>query len=229
MTNSENTLSTFAASASSIIDPREFFLNLCLATIMSLILAMVYRRLSPVIADRSGFARNFFMLATVTLMIISVVKSSLALSLGLVGALSIIRFRSAIKDPEELTFIFLSMAIGLGLGANQRLITCIGFLFIIGVYSIRALTKVSSDRQIYHLVISSNEKIEDLLDQIVEIVSNNSSLVKLKRMDQQKDLVELTLSVQIDTYDKLKKIQTEINSKYPNLNFSFMDLAGLLR
>ena len=53
------------------------------------------------------------------MIIITIVKSSLALSLGLVGALSIVRFRTAIKDPEELSFLFISIAIGLGMGANQ--------------------------------------------------------------------------------------------------------------
>ena len=53
-----------------------------------------------------------------TMLIISIVKSSLALSLGLVGALSVIRFRAAIKEPEELTYLFLTIAIGLGFGAK---------------------------------------------------------------------------------------------------------------
>ena len=65
-------------------------------------------------------------------------KSSLALSLGLVGALSIVRFRAAIKEPEELVYLFLIIAIGLGCGANQLIITTIGIIFalvLIVVYS----------------------------------------------------------------------------------------------
>ena len=67
-----------------------------------------------------------------------IVKSSLALSLGLVGALSIVRFRAAIKEPEELVYLFLIIAIGLGCGANQLIITVIGIIFsliIIMIYS----------------------------------------------------------------------------------------------
>ena len=63
-----------------------------------------------------------------TMFIITIIKSSLVLSLGLIGALSIIRFRTAIKEPEELTYLFLAIAIGLGLGANQRTIILIAFL-----------------------------------------------------------------------------------------------------
>lgn len=63
------------------------------------------------------------LIAVTTMMVISVVKSSLVLSLGLVGALSIVCFRTAIKDPEELAFIFLTIALGLGFGANQTRVT----------------------------------------------------------------------------------------------------------
>ena len=65
------------------------------------------------------------------MLIITIIKSSLALSLRLVGALSNIRFRTAIKEPEELMFLFISIALGLGFGANQTFITLIGFLLII--------------------------------------------------------------------------------------------------
>lgn len=64
-------------------------------------------------------ARVFPLLTLVTITVITVVKSSLALSLGLVGALSIVRFRAAIKDPEELVYLFLCIGVGLALGAEQ--------------------------------------------------------------------------------------------------------------
>ena len=70
-------------------------------------------------------------LSGVVFLVIMVVKSSLALSLGLVGALSIVRFRTPIKEPEELVYLFLAIAIGLGLGAGQVLITTIIVLLIL--------------------------------------------------------------------------------------------------
>ena len=62
-----------------------------------------------------------------TMLIITVVKSSLALSLGLVGALSIVRFRAAIKEPEELAYLFLTIAIGLALGREPATVRTGGF------------------------------------------------------------------------------------------------------
>jgi hypothetical protein len=63
------------------------------------------------------------LLSLVTFLVILVVKTSLALSLGLVGALSIVRFRAPIKEPMELTFIFIAIAIGLGTGAGKPVVT----------------------------------------------------------------------------------------------------------
>ena len=75
------------------------------------------------------FSKNFVVLGVATCIVIMIVKSSLALSLGLVGALSIVRFRAAIKEPEELVYLFLIIAVGLGTGANQLVIITIRYIF----------------------------------------------------------------------------------------------------
>jgi hypothetical protein len=66
-------------------------------------------------------------------LIITIVKSSLALSLGLVGALSIVRFRTPVKEPEELAYLFMAIAIGLGMGADYRLETSVGTILILAL------------------------------------------------------------------------------------------------
>ena len=66
---------------------------------------------------------RFIPLAIITTLVITVIKFSLALSLGLVGALSIVRFRAAIKEPEELVYLFFIIGIGLANGANQFLVS----------------------------------------------------------------------------------------------------------
>ena len=85
-------------------------------------LAMYIRflyRWSSASSSADSIARVFPLRTLVTIAVIAVVKSSLALSLGLVGALSIVRFRAAIKDPEELVYLFLCIGVGLALGAEQ--------------------------------------------------------------------------------------------------------------
>ena len=86
--------------------------NLFLSAVLSLILGWVYTKYGSALSNRKQFARNFLPITMTTMFIITIVKSSLALSLGLIGALSIIRFRTAIKEPEELSYLFLTIAIG---------------------------------------------------------------------------------------------------------------------
>lgn len=83
----------------SIASLPKLVLSLGLAALLGLVLGEAYFRFG--LSNRRSFARNFLMLTVTTTLIISIVRSSLALSLGLVGALSIVRFRAAIKEPEE--------------------------------------------------------------------------------------------------------------------------------
>ncbi|MFT7618435.1 MAG: hypothetical protein ACI97A_002078 [Planctomycetota bacterium] len=95
-----------------------FSASLALGGLLALYLRFLYSRSSLRLSGES-IAKVFPLLTIVTIAVIFVVKTSLALSLGLVGALSIVRFRAAIKDPEELVYLFLCIGIGLSLGALQ--------------------------------------------------------------------------------------------------------------
>ena len=120
------------------IDIPNFVLSLISAAILSFFVQLFYIRYSSTLSNRKEFSKNFVILGVTTCIVIMIVKSSLALSLGLVGALSIVRFRAAIKEPEELVYLFLIIAIGLGCGANQLIITFVGIVFaliLIIIYS----------------------------------------------------------------------------------------------
>ena len=110
------------------------------------------------------------------------VKSSLALSLGLVGALSIVRFRTPIKEPEELVYLFLAISIGLGYAAGQILITTILTLSIlVMIYMWLSNRKIAKTSE-YNLVVKwvkSDIMFKDILKQITPVVKN----LKLIRLD----------------------------------------------
>ena len=111
------------------IDLQGFVISLLCAAILSFLVQLFYLRYSSTLSNRKEFSKNFVILGVTTCIVIMIVKSSLALSLGLVGALSIVRFRAAIKEPEELVYLFLIIAIGLGCGANQLIIIITGIFF----------------------------------------------------------------------------------------------------
>ena len=89
-----------------------------------------------------------------------IVKNSLALSLGLVGALSIVRFRAAIKEPEELVYLFLVIAAGLGCGALQLKITVLGIILSLAIIFIYNL--VTKKQKAYY---DENLNVAIVLDQ----------------------------------------------------------------
>ena len=121
-------------------------INLAVGTILSLLLRWHFKRFGSVLSNKDELGNVLPLILLITILIITIVKSSLALSLGLVGALSIVRFRTPIKEPEELAYLFFAIAIGLGLGANQTTATVISVFFIAIVISIIKWSRRSSER-----------------------------------------------------------------------------------
>ena len=86
-----------------------YVINILICSVLLFLLSFVYKKYGKSISNRSQLAKVLIIVGLTTFIIISIVKSSLALSLGLVGALSIVRFRTAIKEPEELGYFFISL------------------------------------------------------------------------------------------------------------------------
>ena len=155
--NKAETFQQFLTTQNTQVRVIDFIINLVLAAILSYILGRIYVKNGSSLSNRKVFANNFMIISLTTMFIITVVKSSLALSLGLVGALSVIRFRTAIKEPEELAYLFLSISLGLGLGAGQRLISIIAFLGICSLILLREKYKRHDDYKNLYLTISCQD------------------------------------------------------------------------
>ena len=168
------------------IDIPSFILSLICAVILSFFVQLFYIRYSSSLSNRKEFSKNFVILAVTTCIVIMIVKSSLALSLGLVGALSIVRFRAAIKEPEELVYLFLIIAIGLGCGANQLVITTVGIVFsliLIVIYSGYMKKSKKDIEDIINLGIIINEKISDIqINKLIKDIKENSKELKFISM-----------------------------------------------
>jgi len=200
-----------------------FIFSFIVCAVLAFMLAKVYARYGNSLSNRKAFARNFIVLAITTMFIISVVKSSLALSLGLVGALSIVRFRSAIKEPEELTYLFLTIAIGLGCGAGLTVLTIISFIGFVAVIWFVNRYQKSVETQNLYLTISSNQPKEVDLKAIVEVMKKHCSGIKLKRTDETASSIEASFFVEFDTFEMMEQAKTEIKSIHPSVSISFMD------
>ena len=205
-----------------------FIINQIISLFLALIVSYIYTLFGKSLSNRKEFSNIFVLLSMTTMLIITIVKSSLALSLGLVGALSIVRFRTAIKEPEELSYAFLSIAIGLGLGANQRLTTIIGTLLILTLVVIRSKFSKKNRENYMNLIITSSNNNDLDLDEVVSEISKFSNSVRIKRLSENKDFLESSLTINIESFDKLIKIRNSLKINYPNLTINFLDDSGIL-
>ena len=105
--------------------------SLIFCTVTSFILMYVYKNKANSLSSKIQISMIIPLLSNITFLVILIVKSSLALSLGLVGALSVIRFRTPVKEPEDLAFLFFAIALGIGYGALQIYSTSIIFFKLI--------------------------------------------------------------------------------------------------
>lgn len=210
------------------IDTTNFLINLALSGILATALAWAYSKFSKSQSNRAHFSNNFILTAMTTMLVISVVKSSLALSLGLVGALSIVRFRTAIKDPEELAFLFISISIGLGFGADQRKITLFGFLLIIASYLILRLKYFKKNStMVMHLILTSDEKYEFPIEDITKIIKNETSHSSLKRVSEDSKTSQISYILEFLEAHRIQSLKSQLKKSYPQLSFNLMEYQGL--
>jgi hypothetical protein len=224
MANRLQTFEEFLVNQQVHIDYSYLVIALIVSALLSFILAKLYVRYGTTISNRKKFSSNFVLLTTTTTLIIMIVKSSLALSLGLVGALSIVRFRAAIKEPEELAFLFLTIAIGLGLGAGQLITTTIAF-FIISclIFGRHFFYKKEENQNLYLNISGKNIQLKD----IVNILNNNFISIHLKRFDQLEDgSVDASFLVDFNSFKKLENVREELNGLSKSLNITYLDKSG---
>ena len=201
-----------------------FIINLILTAITAYILKKIYVRFGQALSNRNIFGNNFVPIAMTTMVIITIVKSSLALSLGLVGALSIVRFRAAIKEPEELVYLFICIAIGLGYGANQVNVTITGFLLIvIAITLIRKSAFKVENSNVMYLTISKKSKTRLDIEKILEVLERNSFEIDLKRLDESPTANEASFITSFQTKTQLLELREDLYKLDNQLEVTFLD------
>ena len=201
------------------IDLSNFVISLLCAAILSFLVQLFYIKYSSSLSNRKEFSKNFVILGVTTCIVIMIVKSSLALSLGLVGALSIVRFRAAIKEPEELVYLFLIIAIGLGSGANQLIITTVGIifaLFIIVIYSIYLKRSKKNIEEKINAGIIINENISDTqINSIISEFKKISAELRFISMSRSNENTTINLDLKPRRFENLTLLTGKIKKRFP--------------
>lgn len=222
-------LATYFALAEDKIILSQFFSNLLLSILFAFLLAIFYDRYGSSISDRKKFSRIFILLTATTMLIITIVKSSFALSLGLVGALSIVRYRGAIKEPEELTYLFLAITIGLCFGANQGLITMVAFPMILLAILVQKkyLNKNFNDNNGMMLSVLYTQNQNKDFTNITNIVKKNVNKYELRRFSDKSETVEAVFFIESMKENPVNKISDELKELDNSISVDFLDNSNI--
>ena len=214
-----NDLQTILASSSATL-----VINILLAAVLSIGVAWYYERFGMALSNRAKFAYLLPVLSMTTALVISLIKSSLALSLGLVGALSIVRFRAAIKEPEELLYLFIAIAIGLGAGADQRVVAIVGAIMILGFLMLRTLVARKPQRSNLYLTIQveNAEAPAGQFSQINELLLKHVPTVDLRRVDSHDHTLQSTYYIDCPDAATLTRLMDSLKQAWPGCQVSFI-------
>lgn len=198
--------------------------NLLIAAILGSILGWFYTRFGRTLTNRASLARVIPFVALTTVLVITVVQSSLALALGLIGALSIVRFRTPIKEPEELAYLFTAIGIGLGLGANQPALTLAGFGVIMGFLIITARFRGQNEPQYLFLNVDVETAGDEVtLDSIQRIIAADLRIADLRRLDSDKGSLHATYYISSPSLDSVLRAMENLRRKLPHASISLID------
>lgn len=201
------------------ISVTQILISMCITVLLSMFIYWVYKKTYSGVMYSKNFNITIMLISTVTSMVMMIIGSNLALSLGMVGALSIIRFRSAIKDPKDIGFLFWGIAIGLSTGTGIYIIGIIGSIFI-------AFLLFIFDRGIYndncYLLIVKGNDIN--FDKIESIIKEHTNKFNLKMKNSTDIFTEATYEIKLKRNEdneilrELKTIENIININIVSYN-----------
>lgn len=188
--------------------------NLVLAFVLSLIVAMVYRNTHKGLSYSQSFTFSLVMIGLLITVIITAIGTSVAAALGVFGAFSIIRFRTAIKDPKDVSFILLVMAIGLAVGTGNYILAVIATIFLIAVIYYLSRINFGSIRKYDYVLncsaradVFSNEKMREIFK---EFLRHDNLLNVVSRDNGQ--LLEYSFNIKFIRSEDMEKFASRLNA-----------------
>ncbi|MDC0029363.1 DUF4956 domain-containing protein [bacterium] len=181
-------------------------LGIIILLFLNFLIVYTFRKTSNSSTNRVAFSLNLPLFSLAIFLIVLTIKSSLALSLGMIGALSIIRFRTAIKEPEQIIQFLIITAIGIGIGAEKEILTIIiTVVFIIVSFLVKPRIKENSFNFLRIEFENSQSKIE--LDALLNL-DDSLVLSSLYSTNDGSTIVEYKCLEKI----KLKKIEESLDN-----------------
>lgn len=189
----------YLAIQSGSLSPMEIITGFIAAVVIGAVIFVSYRFSHASSVYSAKFNVSLVMLTLVTTLVMSVIGNNVALSLGMVGALSIVRFRTAVKDPRDTAYIFWCIAGGICCGIGDYLVAGIGtgviFMVMLIIGNVR-----NNDR---YLLIVRGENCSDAVDRVIDEYFIRRAYIRVRNED--RDTVELIYEVSSGTLSKAKQ------------------------
>ena len=202
--------------------------------IIGLYIRFLYNKFSITYSSRASFGNTLLILTISVASLIAVVKTSLALSLGLVGALSVIRFRTAIKEPYNLSIMLFAICSAISIGASQYIFTLqimfFGTFAIIYAYkSYRSNNKRSNNSKVDDIdTIALEFPSGTTLSKIFNILSEETQYYSILTLDQSDNKgISLVANVKIGNQESLSHLKENIFKECPGASFSFYNTPSI--
>ena len=176
------------------VTPLDMVLALLLAFGVGLFIFYVYKKTYQGVMYSSSFGVTLVALTMITTLVILAVTSNVVLSLGMVGALSIVRFRSAIKDPLDIGFLFWSIAAGITAGAGLYFVAVLGTVLIAVIYIVFSMLKKS--KRSYLLIVHYTDAAEDNVNAVL-----GGMKYRLKNKSRTGENNEITIEIKVKNND----------------------------
>ena len=172
------------------IDPWSLVLTLAMSLLLGLGIFLVYRKCFIGVVYDHSFNISLVVMTILTAVIIVTISSNIMLSLGMVGALSIVRYRTAVKSPLDLMFLFWAITTGIAAGAGYYYIAWVAFLFVALAFAV--LRGIRQRRETYMLILNYQTK-EGLEEEVRRVLHNYKAKVRSKIV--RGETTELTVEV----------------------------------
>ena len=203
---------------------------LLLGGVLALYCRFLYRHCGASPSDSDSITRVFPLLTLVTTAVIAVVKSSLALALGLVGALSIVRFRAAIKEPEELVYLFLCIAIGLSLGAEQPLLALV--LVVVATIFVVCMHFAGRSRREHNLMLTitgdSQRYFGDGEGNVLSTLEAVAGRYALQRLDLENGRGQVRVMLGRRSATQTAELLKRLRAELPDCEMSYVNIHSVL-
>lgn len=196
-------------------------INLFLCMMLVSLIGWFYKKFSRSLGGKTHVGAILPLIGLTVFMVITVVKSSLALSLGLVGALSIVRFRTPIKEPEELGYLFLTIAVGLGFGAGFSLLTVIitvailAYLYLLGTS--RGSSKVDGE---YTLLINL---AENKYNEVASIIGQRVTAYKIIRTENMEEKISVYFNISVSEDFDFQELINALKDSDNKIDFNMVE------